>query len=110
MTPKETFEQKLPGKITKEKAQKIGGTYQFKITGDTGGNWSMDLSKDADWIQEGVLDGAACVITCGDADWVSIIEGTLNAQMAFMGGKLKVTGPDASKALSMSLKLTSILS
>jgi putative sterol carrier protein len=110
MTPRETFEQKLPGKINKEKAQKIGGTYQFKITGDNGGNWQMDLTKDADWIKEGVLDGAACVITCGGEDWVNIIEGKLNAQMAFMGGKLKVTGPDASKALSMSLKLTSILS
>jgi len=64
----------------------------------------VDLTKDADWIQEGTLDDAKCKITISDEDWVGIIDGTLNAQQAFMSGKLKVAGD-----MSLALKLQSLL-
>ncbi len=104
MTPREIFETKLPGNIDKEKADKIGGTFQFKITGDNGGEWYIDLTKDSDWVCEGTMDDPTCTITISAEDWVGIIDGTLNAQMAFMGGKLKVAGD-----MALSLKLQSLL-
>ena len=104
MTPREIFEDKLAKSIDKEKADKIGGTFQFDITGDDGGQWFIDLTKDADWVQEGSLDDAKCKITISSEDWVGIIDGSLNAQMAFMGGKLKVAGD-----MAMALKLQSLL-
>jgi len=105
MTPREVFEQKLPGSLNKEKADKIGGTFQFKITGDDGGEWYIDLSKDSDWISEGTMDAAKCTVTVSDADWIAIIDGSLNAQMAFMSGKLKVAGD-----MSLALKIQTLLS
>ncbi len=105
MTPREIFEQKLTKTINKEKADKIGGTFQFDVTGDDGGQWYIDLTKDSDWVQEGTLDDAKCKITISSEDWVGIIDGSLNAQMAFMGGKLKVAGD-----MAMALKLQSLLS
>ena len=104
MTPREIFEQKLPGNINKEKAEKIGGTFQFKITGDNGGDWYIDLTKDSDWISEGTMEDPRCTITISDEDWIGIIDGSLNAQMAFMSGKLKVAGD-----MALSLKLQSLL-
>ena len=105
MTPKEIFEQKLTASIDKEKAEKIGGTFQFMITGDDGGEWNIDLTKDADWVQGGTMDDPKCTVTVSDADWVAIIDGSLNAQMAFMSGKLKVAGD-----MSLALKLQTLLS
>ncbi|MFH1809615.1 MAG: SCP2 sterol-binding domain-containing protein [Pseudomonadota bacterium] len=105
MTPREIFETRLPGNLNKEKAEKIGGTFQFTVTGDNGGTWHVDLTKDADWVGEGALDDAKCKITIADADWVGIFEGSVNPQMAFMSGKLKVAGD-----MSLALKLQSLIS
>lgn len=104
MTPREIFEQKIPGNITPEKAEKIGGTFQFKITGDDGGEWYIDLTKASDWVAEGTIDDPRCTITISSTDWIAIIDGSLNAQMAFMSGKLKVAGD-----MALSLKLQSLL-
>jgi putative sterol carrier protein len=109
MTPREIFEQKLSQSVTKEKADSVGGTFQFNIGGDNGGSWFIDLTKESEFVQEGTLDGALCVIAIADGDFVGIIDGSLNAQMAFMGGKLKVTGPDPGKAMSLALKLQTLL-
>ena len=110
MTPREIFEQKLSQSVNKEKAEQVGGTFQFNITGDNGGDWFIDLTKESDFVQEGALDGALCVISVADEDFVGIVDGTLNGQMAFMSGKLKVTGPDPGKAMSLALKLQTLLS
>ena len=106
MTVKEIFEQKIPGNIEEDpdKAKKIGAIYQFNITGEQSGNWFVDLASDAPGVHEGTSDGAKCTITVGDNDFVDIVSGKLNPQMAFMSGKLKIAGD-----MSLAMKLSSVL-
>ena len=106
MTVKEIFEQRIPEGIKEdpEKAKSINAIYQFKVTGDEGGDWYVDLTAEPPEVSAGVHDQAKCTITVGDADFVDIVSGKLNAQMAFMSGKLKIAGD-----MGLAMKLGTVL-
>ncbi len=82
----------------------INATYQFTLTGEPEGSWMMVLSDDEKSVNEGVADAADCTITMDSGDFMAMIEGRLNPQMAFMTGKLKVAGE-----MGLALKLQAIL-
>ena len=105
-TAKEIFEVKIPEKIKNhpERVEGINAIYEFNITGDNGGIWSLDLTDGKKDISEGSTGKATCTITISDSDFSDLIDGSLNAQMAFMTGKLKVAGD-----MGLALKLGNIL-
>ncbi|MBN2493984.1 MAG: SCP2 sterol-binding domain-containing protein [Deltaproteobacteria bacterium] len=106
MTPKEIFEDQLPGKL-KEKGDevtKVNAVYQFDITGDNGGKWWVDTTTSGGAVGDGEKDGAKCTITMASSDFVDMVTGKLNGQMAFMTGKLKIKGD-----MSLAMKLGSVL-
>ncbi len=98
------FEQTLPGKLTPETATDLGAKFQFNIDGDGGGSWTVDLTAQSDWVSEGVDDGADCTISMKESDFLGILDRSINPQMAFMMGKIRVAGN-----LALSLKLPKIL-
>lgn len=106
LTPKASFEEQIATRLKEnpDKSKGIDAIYQFKITGDAGGEWVIDCTKSPAEVRAGTDDGAKCTITVGDADWIEIVTGKLNAQMAFMSGKLKVSGD-----MSLALKLGNVL-
>ena len=61
LTPKEIFEEKIPAglKANPDVAEKINATYQFELTGDDGGKWAIDLTKNGLAIP--CVDELACV-------------------------------------------------
>src|ERR1017187_5615774 len=104
MTPKEIFETKIKEKTTKpEVVKKVNATYRFDITGTDGGTWILDLKEGTAGVRQADAQGK-CTITMTDVDFVSLIDGKLNAQMAFMSGKLKVKGD-----MGLAMKLGSVL-
>lgn len=105
-TPKEIFEKKIPEKITdnSDKVAGIDAIYEFNITGENGGTWSLDLTGGKKDVTEGSTGNANCTITMDSSDFDSMMGGDLNAQMAFMTGKLKVSGE-----MGLALKLGDIL-
>lgn len=105
-TPKEIFEQKIPKKLTEkaDAAAAIDAIYEFNITGDGGGTWTLDLSGDKREVKEGSSGNANCTVTMDAGDFSDMIEGSLNPQMAFMTGKLKVAGD-----MGLALKLGGLL-
>ena len=107
LTPSKIFTDEIPAKIeaTKERALAIDAIYQFKITGDNGGEWAMDLTREDENVSEGVNEDADCVVTMKDRDFVDMWSGKLAAPQAFMMGKLKITGD-----MSLAMKLTAIIS
>lgn len=105
-TPQEIFEIKIPHKL-KENASKIAGItaiYEFNLGGEGGGIWSIVLANGQGEVKAGSTGAAQCTVSVAAADFSDIIEGKTNAQMAFMTGKLKVSGD-----MGLALKLGSIL-
>ena len=104
MTPKQIFEEKLGPRITSDpaKAKALNAIYQFDLTGDNGGTWTVDLTQPA--VVAGSQGKAQCTITMSAKDFVDMIAEKLNPQMAFLQGRLKVAGD-----MSLALKLSSIL-
>ena len=105
MTPKEFFEDSLTNRFSSdpEKTKAVGAIYQFDITGDDGGTWTLDFPEAK--VVTGPADNAQCTITVSDSDFVDIIGKKLNAQMAFLQGRLKISGD-----MSLALKLGQVLS
>ena len=105
MTPKEYFE-KLPEslKAKGDKISSINAIYQFDIKGPTGGAWTVDLTTPGGNVTEGTAANANCTVTMEDENFVKLISGQLNPQMAFMTGKLKVAGN-----MGLALKLATII-
>ncbi len=102
---KEVFEKHLPERLKAKPdvVTKINSSYKFIITGDSGGTWVVDLTKPGGAISAGESD-AKCTITMASGDFVDLMNGKLNPQMAFMSGKLKVAGD-----MGLALKLGSLL-
>ncbi|MBT6176789.1 MAG: SCP2 sterol-binding domain-containing protein [Deltaproteobacteria bacterium] len=99
------FEENIANRLESkpELAAQIGASYKFEVTGDGGGTWLVNLKEGNGSVSAG--DGEAdCHITVDSADFLAIINGELNGQMAFMSGKLKVQGD-----MMLAMKLGSIL-
>ena len=105
-TPKEIFEQDIPAKLAAKPSltEEVNASYEFNISGDQGGVWTVDLTKEgAGKITEGSSGKAGCVVTLADKLFVDIFNKKSNAQMAVMTGKLKLSN------MGLALKLTKII-
>ncbi len=102
----EIFETKIPEKIknNESKIANINAIYEFNVTGDGGGVWSIDLSGANRQVVSGSTGNAKCTVTIAANDFSDMMDGKLNPQMAFMTGKLKVAGD-----MGLALKLGGIL-
>ena len=98
------FERVVPARLEgdPESAQSIGATYQFHVTGDNGGDWVIDFK--APQVRNETDDGADCTVTVSDADFLGILNGSINPVQAFMMGKIKIGGN-----MSLAMKLQQVL-
>lgn len=105
-TAKQIFEDKISTKLKENpgKAETINSIYEFKVNGDPQETWTLDLTKPGGEVKEGSSGAAKCTVSISVGDLSDIIEKKLNPQMAFMTGKLKVTGD-----MGLALKLGNIL-
>ena len=92
--------QMMPARFNKEAAEGIEAIYQFELTGQGGGTYQVRIEDGVCNVVEGPADNPTITITMQASDYIDLIHGRLNAQMAFMGGKLKIKG-DMSLALKM---------
>ena len=104
-TPKEIFEQMATNlSANPSKVEGVKAVYQFKITGDNGGEWFADTTGAVPKVEAGAHASPNVTITCTDNDFVDIKSGKLNGQMAFMTGKLKIAGD-----MGLAMKLQKII-
>lgn len=88
------FDNILPASIAKNPAaaQQVGAVYVFKISGEGGGEWTVDLKSTPPSVSKGVQAGAECTLDITNADFVSMLQNPNLGMQLFMQGKLRVSG------------------
>ncbi len=92
-------------KIPADKVQGLNAVFQFKITGDGGGNWNVRIANGQVEVAEGEADAPSITLGVSAEDFEGILTGKLSSQAAFLSGKLKIQGD-----MMLAMKLQSIFS
>jgi diacylglycerol O-acyltransferase len=82
------------------------GKFQLRITGASDGSWMINLEERS--VTEGNGHPADATLTIRDAHLAQILEGTLDPQIAFVQGKLRVDG-DINKAIEFGALLPKVI-
>lgn len=90
-TVKEIFE-KMPSAFKPEAAKGVDSVFQYDITGEGGGQWSVIVKDQTCEVKEGMHPSPAVTLTMDSATFLAMQSKQLNGMQAYMSGKLKVTG------------------
>ncbi len=90
----------MPASLNADAAKGMSSVIQFNLTGDGGGNYNVSIKDGACTVSEGTHASPNMTMTMAAQDYVDMITGKLNGQMAFMSGKLKIAG-DMGLAMKM---------
>ena len=103
---KEVFEVQIAARLKAKPdlIAKINAVYQFNIAGAEGGTWSVDCTQPGGAVVSGTAASPRCTVSMADADFLKLVSGKLNAQMAFMTGTIKIQGD-----MGMAMKLQQLL-
>ncbi|MBY0088805.1 SCP2 sterol-binding domain-containing protein [Brevibacillus brevis] len=82
----------------------LHAVYHFVLSGEEGGTYEVVLSDNQADYSMGVTREAGCKLELSDQDFVKLVEGRLNPTVAFVTGKLKISGE-----MGLSFKLQTIL-
>ncbi|MBT8495328.1 MAG: SCP2 sterol-binding domain-containing protein [Deltaproteobacteria bacterium] len=90
----ELFDDRVPEALSNhpEKAREVDAVYCFKISGDGGGDWTVDLTADPPSVNTGDDGSAQCTIECSHEDFKSMLSDPQAGMQLYFQGKLKVTG------------------
>ena len=90
-TVEETFEA-MPNIFNSAAAAGLTKSFQWNITGEEAGIWAFKVFNGVGELVPGGVEKPDVTFTISDKDWVSLIEGKLDAQSAFFSGQLKIAG------------------
>ena len=102
----ELFNDMIPKGLEKnpDKAKEVGAIYMFRITGDGGGDWVVDLTGDPPTCKSGTTDGAQCTIEVDHTDFKRMMAEPQAGMELYFSGKLRVSGDPM-----LATKLTKLL-
>ena len=101
-TVRETFEA-MPVRFRPDRAQGVTAVIQYDITGTGGGTYHVEIEKGTCTLREGPAPSPQLTLVMAAPDWLDMLAGKLNGQMAFMSGRLKHKGD-----MSLLLRLPSM--
>jgi hypothetical protein len=96
-TPKdaqELFGTLIPGALAQhpEKAKEVNAIYFFNISGDGGGEWTVDLTADPPAVSDGDAGNAQCSIAVAHEDFMEMLKSPEVGMQLYFQGKLTVEG------------------
>jgi SCP-2 sterol transfer family len=88
------FDELVPNalKAHPDKAREVGAIYCFKISGEGGGEWTVDLASDPPTVQKGDSGKAQCTIEIAHDDFKQMLGNPQLGMQLYFQGKLRVTG------------------
>jgi len=97
------FFESLESKLNSDPSKLTGmdAVYQFQVGDNT---YSVTMKKGKASVTPDAASSPNCSVTMAENDFLELVAGRLNGQMAFMTGKLKVAGD-----MGLALKLESFL-
>ena len=75
-----------------DKANEIGAVYLFKISGEGGGTWTVDLASKPPSCAVGENGNAQCTIEVAHEDFKAMLGNPQLGMQLYFQGKLRVTG------------------
>ena len=90
-TVKEVFE-KMPEAFQSSAASGVDVVFQFKISGEGGGDWNVAVKGGNCTVSSGTAASPSCTLSLSDADFMGLMSGKLSGMQAYMTGKLKING------------------
>src|SRR5687768_5222254 len=91
---KELFDVQVPEALKKhpDRAREVNAIYGFKISGEGGGEWTVDLTSDPPTVVQGDSGKAQCSIEVAHEDFKNMLTDPQVGMQLYFQGKLRVTG------------------
>ena len=83
--------QSIPLRIKKDKAANYSTVFQFDISGDNGGQFTLTVNNGEAIVEDGLKGSPECIVTTDAKVYEDIELGKMDPTMAFMGGQIRVT-------------------
>lgn len=91
MKPQDVFDQ-LAASFDPSGAADMNTTIQFDLSGPDGGQWVVAIADGRAQVSRGTTPSPGMTISASADDYIEMIEGRLDPQMAFLGGRLSLGG------------------
>lgn len=90
----ELFNDQIPSALAKypDKAREVNAIYCFKVSGEGGGTWSVDLTSDPPTCTPEETGNAQCTIEVAHDDFKTMLSDPQAGMQLYFQGKLKVSG------------------
>ena len=89
------FIKNLPEKVDPKLIEGMETNFQFDISGETGGQFTVELKNNAVQVHEAFVGEPECTVKTSDTNLAKLLKGELNPMMAVMTGKVKISNPGA---------------
>jgi alkyl sulfatase BDS1-like metallo-beta-lactamase superfamily hydrolase len=94
MDPKTLFDVKLPAGLAKDpqRARELAAVFAFHVTGEGGGDWTVDLKADPPAVKPQLAANADCTVELSSEDLAAIIGDFGQAIQLYFAGRVKIAG------------------
>jgi putative sterol carrier protein len=73
-------------------AKGVNAVFQFELSGDNGGTYNVIVNESTFEVAQGAHTAPSFTLKMKDEDFIKMSNGELRGEMAFMTGKMKVSG------------------